>query len=174
MTIVIPSAAPTFLGAREYAGRAPIQAPDWGALCEANHYMFAHGGEYLGGRVWPEGVTTDFDDVICAAVPDRILTGGWELKFLVYGQDVSIDFAVENIEDGTTLSTETVTNTILRWSDNSATYTDAEIRDDGTSSGDLTLIFVTASSTMGGSGEVYQVAVMAQNSLASADIPVTP
>jgi hypothetical protein len=178
MTIQVPTNI-NFLGIREYAGRAPIQAGDWGELCESAHYLFERRGIHLGGRVYPGGITADStDDFYVSGIPTRILTGGWDVTFAVYGEHFDVSFTLINIDDSSTTvsSTSLIAGGSFAWRTTTDTLTDAEIRDDGTTSGSLTLLYgdIDIDIDEANSGSVYQIDVFATNDIAGTDIPTTP
>jgi hypothetical protein len=173
MTVQIPSTWP-IIGPREYAGRAPIQAPDWGALCESLHYLYERRGIVLGGRIWDSGLTTAENTTVLCGVPTRILDGGWKLVASAYGDDFSAEFNVVNLEDSSTnIATLTASDSsgTTDWYTDTSTESDADVRDDGTTSGSLALMAVGVDITFNAGGVLYQVALSALRDLSPSDIP---
>lgn len=176
MTIIRPADA-TFGGARQYAARAPIQATDWADLAEATHYMFERRGVLLGGRIFDPVRTTDIADTFLCGVPTRLLRGGGvSFDFLAFGKDGDLTFTVKNLDTGATLSTTVLAlnASTTRWASTTETYTGAEIRDTGTTGGQITLLFVEVTSALDPTGEVYQIGAYGSPSLSDAQMPITP
>lgn len=177
MTITVPSNF-NLPGIRTYAGRAPIQADDWGALAESLHYLYEKRGIYLGGRVFEGGISADSTaEFYVGGVPTRVLTGGWDVVFAVHGEHYTASLDLENLDTSTTVSSLSITAGSSKvWSTDTDTLTDAEIRDDGTTGGTLTLLHgaVDINVDEGNSGVIYHIACYATRNISGSDINTTP
>ena len=174
MTITTPTTWP-LLGTREYAARAPVQAPDWKALAQATHYLWSRRGVHLGGREWPDGITSASPDLIWpASVPARLERGDdWRLEVHLYGVGCSSTVDVYNYDLGTP-NVATVNNSVggtAGWDRSSALLSLTDITDDGTTGGEIALLTCEVDLSFD-SDTIYQIDMWANPTRAQLDLPI--